>query len=347
MIISTDFPGGNIKWKKCGKDTYLLEPDMRDSAAQWFYWAVCVQGKKGETAVFKFADDGKIGRFGAAMSLDLKSWRWLKSDSPDSFSYTFGVNECVYFAHDILYNEKNMKMFAQESGLTERMLCTSEKGRIIPYFTCGSGKEKILLTARHHACESTGSYVAEGVISELIRCKAPYEIIYIPFVDYDGVTDGDQGKARVPHDHNRDYGEISIYNSVKAVKKISQKEKIAFAFDFHSPLHMGGRSDHCYIVHKTRREAEKLFSKAFEKLSENDLIPYESEWDMQPGEGWNKVNEPPQTFAEYMNKFSEARLSFTLETPYFGLMKNGNSAEAMRTVGKRFAEALENTVCKF
>lgn len=72
MIISTDFPGGNIKWKKCGKDTYLLEPDMRDSAAQWFYWAVCVQGKEGETAVFKFADDGKIGRFGAAMSMEFE-----------------------------------------------------------------------------------------------------------------------------------------------------------------------------------------------------------------------------------------------------------------------------------
>lgn len=32
----------------------------------------------------------------------------------------------------------------------------------------GDGNRSIILTARHHACESTGSYVLEGVLDDLI-----------------------------------------------------------------------------------------------------------------------------------------------------------------------------------
>ena len=68
------------------------------------------------------------------------------------------------------------------------------------------GYKKVLLTSRHHACESTGSYVLEGVIKAL--CENPiegYEFFVVPMTDFDGVCDGDQGKNRIPHDHNRDY----------------------------------------------------------------------------------------------------------------------------------------------
>ena len=56
-------------------------------------------------------------------------------------------------------------------------------------------------------------------------------------MDKDGVEDGDQGKNRRPHDHNRDYM-AGIYTSVRAFKELLVREshgkRIVF-FDLHSP----------------------------------------------------------------------------------------------------------------
>ena len=67
----------------------------------------------------------------------------------------------------------------------------------MPYVTFGEGERTLLLTARHHACESTGSYVLEGVLDTLLREPIPNtRVICVPFVDYDGVIDGDQGPEK-------------------------------------------------------------------------------------------------------------------------------------------------------
>src|SRR5690606_15909380 len=57
----------------------------------------------------------------------------------------------------------------------------------------------------------------------------------IPFVDKDGVEAGDQGKNRAPHDHNRDYGEDSIYRSIQAIKLLGAEKKINALLDLHCP----------------------------------------------------------------------------------------------------------------
>ncbi len=79
------------------------------------------------------------------------------------------------------------------------------QGSPVPYITLGEGSKSVILTARHHACESTGNYVLEGMLEELLRHPLPDTTVFcVPFVDYDGVIRGDQGKSREPHDHNRD-----------------------------------------------------------------------------------------------------------------------------------------------
>ena len=71
---------------------------------------------------------------------------------------------------------------------------------------------------------------------EWIRDNA--DCVFVPFMDKDGVENGDQGKHRAPHDHNRDYT-AEIYTSVKAFKKLlvteSEGKQIVF-FDLHSPM---------------------------------------------------------------------------------------------------------------
>ena len=73
----------------------------------------------------------------------------------------------------------------------------------------------LVLTARHHACESMASHVLEGILSGVLadddcgrRWREGWQVVAAPFMDKDGVEDGDQGKNRRPHDHNRDYGKI-------------------------------------------------------------------------------------------------------------------------------------------
>ena len=81
----------------------------------------------------------------------------------------------------------------------------------------------MILTSRHHACESTGSYVLEGVLDGLLQHPMEnLQVICVPFVDYDGVVDGDQGKYRLPRDHECDYGRDvpPIYPETAAIRAL-------------------------------------------------------------------------------------------------------------------------------
>ena len=75
--------------------------------------------------------------------------------------------------------------------------------------------------------------MSDSAAAEEFRSR--YALFAIPFVDKDGVEDGDQGKNRKPHDHNRDYGEKSIYPEVQAIKDLDRKHDFRFSLDFHCP----------------------------------------------------------------------------------------------------------------
>ena len=60
----------------------------------------------------------------------------------------------------------------------------------------------------------------------------------IPFMDKDGVEDGDQGKLRRPHDHARDYAGDAVYPSVRALKACLPDwadGRLRIAIDLHCP----------------------------------------------------------------------------------------------------------------
>lgn len=235
--IHTDFVGANATVVRRDKEDIYIENQLRDTDTDWFYWAFCVEGAGGKSLTFHFQKH-RLGYFGPAVSHDLENWHWLDSVDGDSFTYRFkdGENK-VYFAHDILYRTSRFEALAKRLGLEIRELCKSKRGRSVPCVSFGEGEISIIMTARHHACESTGSYVLEGVIEEL--CAHPMDnatIFCVPFVDLDGVIDGDQGKSRVPHDHNRDYTEAPIYSETAAIMAYADQNGCNFGLDFHSPL---------------------------------------------------------------------------------------------------------------
>jgi len=324
MDITKDFDGGNINVLKIEENRVLLENELRDTTEEWFYWAFCVKGAQGKTITFRFNRNARVGYYGAAVSHDLKNWIWSDTKIDDtSFSYTFGEDEDkVYFAHNMVYSYDMFLDFAKRNEICIKTLCKSQKGRDIPYFTFGNGNKKVVLTARHHACESTGNYVLQGFVEALLKnLPKDYLFLCVPFVDFDGVVDGDQGKSRAPHDHNRDYDltKPAIYNSVAEIRKFCENNNVVFGFDFHSPWHTGGRNDRNFIPKKSIIKLKKInkFAELLEKNNTEDAMAYHCKYDVEPNTFWNKVGTPCFASIVCDNPYSE--FAFTLETAYFGV----------------------------
>ncbi len=344
MKIHQNFVGGNIRVKEISGDTVILENELRDTEGDWFYWAFCAEDAENQEITFRF-ENKRLGYWGPAVSHDLKNWHWLDRVDGESFTYRFGSDEHrVYFAHNMLYHPDRFIAFAESRGLEISELCRSRKGRSVPCLHIGEGERNIIITARHHACESTGTYVMEGVLEELTSSPIPNtRILVVPFVDYDGVVDGDQGKSRALHDHNRDYTDAPIYPEVAAILDYADKYGCNFGFDLHSPYHKGGNNDRIFIV---RNKVEKLdkFDR-FSTLLESEITPssmqYQKENDHPPLTGWNQ---PSPNFAFTMNSRPECDLAFTLESAYFGTKENKVSAERLISLGKCLAKVIRKYI---
>lgn len=347
MQITADFPGGNINVLSVKEDDIFVEREVREGTA-YFYWAFCVTGAAGRRLRFIFPKHTRVGRFGVAVSHDLKSWHWSHSKEmvgeSEAFTYTFGENEDrVYFAHDMVYSEEMLKDFAVSNGITLETFTQTKKGRSVPCFTIGTGERLVVVTSRHHACESTGTYVLQGFAEGCLE-KHPEGIkfLFVPFVDFDGVMDGDGGKGRLPHDHNRDYGEDApIYNETARLREIGDSKTVLMSFDFHSPHHDGGINDHPYFMQFSKEESRiyKTISEALRASTAADerSMTYTGEQDIPYGAQWNSTDTP--NIKNYFITRTVLGASLTMETPYFGLDDNIFSQEKGINMGKHLYNA--------
>ncbi len=347
MRIHSDFPGGNIVVSEIGDGVVRLERDLRDTEGDWFYWAFCAEDTAslaGETVTFLFPSSCRVSRFGAAVSHDLAHWSWTESGSGDRFTYTFSEGEDqLYFAHHMLYDPLRFDDLCRRNGLRREVFCSSVKGRPLPAVRFGHGDKWILLTARHHACESTGSYVLEAVTETLLEdLPEGYSVLAVPFVDYDGVLDGDQGKNRRPHDHNRDYTDAPVYEVIRELIAFGKTHDLRYSFDFHSPWHMGEQNDYVFFSRST--EAMEPFTDRFGEIMKRETagnaLKYTGAWDVGPNEMWNDETSPNSK--NYFSKQPSVRLSVTMETPYFGV-EDGNgkiSQESMGELGRAFGRSV-------
>jgi len=329
MKITKDFCGGNIEVISIKNNNVFIEREIRNDNG-YFYWAFCVKGAAGKTLRFIFPQDTRVGRFGAAVSKDLKNWFWSNSkqivNKCDAFTYTFANDEnCVYFAHNMIYSDEMLIDFANKNNLNIKTLTHTKKGRNVPYFTIGKGEKLIVVTSRHHACESTGTYILQGFAEGCIDKRlSGIKFVFIPFVDYDGVLDGDAGKGRLPFDHNRDYGELCIYNETKKIRELADSGNVLMNFDFHSPHHEGRINDYPYFMKfsKDKNLLYETISNTFKFLTINDAnsMTYTGEQDIEYGVQWNESTTPNNK--NYFLNRTEMNMSLTMETPYFGLDDN-------------------------
>ncbi len=103
----------------------------------------------------------------------------------------------------------------------------------------------VFLTGRHHAGETPGSWVLDGLLRHIASEKRLHEQITwwaVPFVDLDDVVDGSYGKDPYPCDCNRAYGpgfprRVEIAAVMADVRRLQQETEHLFFIDLHAPGH--------------------------------------------------------------------------------------------------------------
>lgn len=348
MKISKNFCGGNIEVLSIGESEVTLEREIRDSNGDWFYWAFCVEDacpkeKDQHKVTFTFPRNRRVGKFGAAVSHDLIHWDWTHSKVENGFSYTFHPGEKVYFSFCCVYSDQMLRNFLEEHKIEAEILSLSKKGRSVPYFRIGTGEKLILFTSRHHACESTGTFLMQGIAEECLKNPPKeFSFLFVPFVDYDGVIDGDPGKNRQPHDHNRDYGtEPAIYPEVQALRNLADTGKVYAAFDLHSPGFEGKEHDEFYFLKCAETEPLTGFYNRLKQLTQEDpkSLQYNGNWDFVfKGSVWNDTVSP--CMRNYFFPRVQSGICMTAETTYTGRENNPFTPERAIRLGNLFFKAL-------
>ena len=361
MRISTDYPGGNCKvisvTEENGKTIVSLEQDLRDTTSWWFYWNFRVEEPSAGEVIFAFQMDDVVCVHGPATSTDGVNWQWYEEGFIDHthFRYVFSENELSrYFCFTIPYLMADFERFydkiKQDPVVTRSVLTVSEKGRVLPLLTMGEGKRDILFTARHHCCESTASYVLDGVISAILAQHRElldrFRIHVVPFTDLDGVEQGDQGKNRAPHDHNRDYTEAPIYNYTRAIYQYTEGFDLACYIDFHSPWSWGEVNDEVHIhlgppVEPTAA-LQKQFVERLKAVTNAALgagIRYYGHISNY-GDSANQYGTPNSK--NFFKLKRNANMAVTIETPYSGNLKEGYTVTQLHALGGHIGQALSD-----
>lgn len=254
--VSADFPGGNAILERIEGDAVYLHNDNRGQASPWFYWCFEVRGAAGRVLTFRlgtvFPGGQIIGVRGPAYSLDNGvTWRWLYNspgEASDHFTFAFPKDaDRVRFSLGMPYQQSHLEAFLERyhgnPALRIQTLTTTPKGRKAELLRIGSPspRYRVIYTARHHASEMMASWALEGIMEAAINdawLRENVELIVVPFVDKDGVEDGDQGKNRSPHDHGTDYGPTAVHPTVRAIMQQAPGwigDVPTLAFDLHCP----------------------------------------------------------------------------------------------------------------
>jgi len=366
LTVDADFPGGNLLVEKIDGDAVWVRQDLRDTRGTWFWWHFRVRGAAGRTLTFHFTNGNVLGVRGPAVSTDGGgTWAWLgrRAVRGTSFRYAFAPDAGeVRFCFAMPYFEADLKRFLKRfkgsPHLKVSTLCKSRKGRGVERLrvgrVTGEPDHRVVVTCRHHCCECMASYSLEGIVEAVLAdtpdgrwLRRHVELMAIPFMDKDGVEDGDQGKNRKPHDHNRDYGATCIYPSVQAIRELVprwSRGKLHAAFDLHCPHIRGTHNEAIYMVGSPSEpiwRAQRAFGKLLETLRTGPL-PYHARNNLAFGKGWNTHRNygDGKSSSRWMGEQPGIWLATSFEIPYANASGQPVTAHSARAFGHDLAKAL-------
>ncbi len=383
--IDADFPGGNILLDRTDGNDVFLHQDLRDTEGQWFYWCFRVRGAlAGRSLTFHFTKGDVIGVRGPAVSTDGGvTWTWLGRETVHgaAFTYAFVADaEDVRFSMTVPYVQADLRRFLDAhkhaDALKVETLCKTPKGREAELLRVGRLDDeadgaprgadrsaiartrpaaaapplRVVLTARHHACESMASFELEGIIDGILGdddngrwLREHVAFFIVPFVDKDGVEDGDQGKNRKPHDHNRDYdADPPLYPTVAAIKqRVPQWShgRVDIAMDLHCPALKGALHEVIHFVGGPDADNEARvarFSKLLEESTRDGPLAFRARDNLPYGKDWNTLKEP-KSFGRWASGPPGPHLATTLELPYANARGQTVTPDSARAFGRAIA----------
>jgi hypothetical protein len=355
LRIHSDFPTGNGLVVVSPDDGIMLDRDIRDSSGDRWYWHVRLQPSVSTTVRIRTARPLILGRFGPAVRRD-GTYEWLHATpQPDGdFEVELTTGADIRICATLPYGPDELDVFRRhsQSSVNWRTLTISEQNRPVPLLAVGSpgAPNLLILTARHHACEATASYVLEGAVDRFVayrRDNHPVsrrcELVAVPVVDIDGVYQGDQGKGRRPWDHNRDYGPHSRYHAVAAMRSyLAGDTRPTFALDLHTPGLRGPLEERPYVVASgdpgDEDRARELLAALDREGSSRQGEPVTML--MLDGE-WNSVDSRGQrSCSAWLRSRPATRLGLTIEYPNAVNRGNPITPHLAREFGAALMQAL-------
>lgn len=366
--IDAGFPGGNIVLERIEGDDVYLHQDPRDTAGFWFYWNFRVGGAAGRTLAFHFTQGNVLGVRGPAVSADGgRTWQWLGAEAVRGASFAFHFPDRaqeVRFCLAVPYQEADLDAFLQRHA-------DSPDLRVEPHATTPGGRQnrrlrlgrldgppdrRVVLTCRHHCCEMMASWALEGLMDAVLAeddvgrwLRGHVEFLVVPLMDLDGVEDGDQGKNRRPHDHNRDYLGESLYPSVAAIREFVpgwSDGKLRIALDMHCPYIRGGgdgpsSNERIFFVggpSQQQWQNVQEFSGILQKTQTGPLV-YHPRNNLPHGQKWNNMAEP-RSFGRWAATLPGVSIATTVEIPYANVAGKPVTPDTARAFGRDLARAM-------
>ena len=359
MKIDSSLPGGNVVVKQIDGNNVTLNRELRDTPHHWIYWKFRAVFDSTEPACFRFDDGYALTARGPAISHDKgRTWAWGNDFNlkEESFTYTpHAAGEEVWFCQCIPYMETDLHAFLDDipkGSITVSELCKSRKGRSVELLKLGNGPRKIFLSSRHHCQESMATYALEGILREVLDNPQDYvdfTFLAVPFVDKDGVEDGDQGKGRAPHDHARDYGPNAIYPEVRANMELIMREQPVFIFDLHCPWVRSGDSEHVYFVGQKNQRIQAGIDR-FSSMLSNEApadFPTSPEDDIPFGTLWNNAQNYSQgkPIVPWAADLPWQPAAQSMEIPFANTHDITVNADSARHLGAALARTIRKFLC--
>lgn len=343
-----------------------LRPDQRNGSERWFWWHVGWRADGPQRLRLRFAEPNCLTSLGAVWTADDgATWRRVLPDAGPGESLTIDLPAAgVYrMALAVPYLRRDLLAWLerrQGQGLLRHdVIAASRKGRPLDRLIVGrdDAPHRVSVACRHHACECMASFAVEGLLDAwldepaLAWLRSHAAAWVVPLVDIDGVEDGDSGKARRPHDHNRDYQE-RLYPETQAIASQLPAwagEAWRIALDLHCPWIRGQHNEHVYLVDGpepaiAQRNLE--FARQIEAADDSGLA-YRADQTLAWGVAWNTAPvERVTSHSRWSATMPGIWVAASMEIPYAIANAQEVTPDRCRRLGRALALAIQQTLQK-
>lgn len=269
LLVDANFPGGAVDHVQISETTITFEAPLDHSPQSlWFFFRI--RGCQGQTlTLIQKGLEHVLGvRESRGYGPVVPVWRdgenapWRRVDdasivytqTPLAFRFQITPEkDACYVAFSYPYLMCDWARFLQTlpaDHITSRCIGVTKAGRpVVRYLLRAPGaqlKHLVVVTARQHAGEVSGSYVLEGLLRKLTDGSAGMQallsrvcVCILPIMDQDCVEEGRYGKDQSPYDYNRDWRSQPFHPEIAALQaeleSLSQSFQLLWAFDLHAP----------------------------------------------------------------------------------------------------------------